>query len=388
MTTGSSKQIRLGLSLAALLLAPPLYAQCSSSLSYTPAHPVSGQPITFTFSVGYAPGFTPPAGADTQELWSWTSVSGGEYQSSPAGLTFNVPASQLAFTVIPPAAGPFTLDAAYLQQYSPYAPPACPNGSGDSLVSMLVAPSGKAPSTPSALSGQYTFQLEGSLNDTVTTNKVVAMGSFIADGKGNITKGVEDINLASGGQQALPIVSGTYTVDGSTGTLLLNTSLGRQTFDFFASSYASPYGASTISNAGLVYTGTNLLGGGTLSKQVPYIPAGAYVINWKGAPPASAGAAYSLTPAYVGGMLNFTNGAVEAYLEIASAQSGLLKGTEEAGSFQPADSNGRFTYTLNSSGSLSQPVHFVGYTVDATHFNTMSLDSYQTTFLFNGTAAQ
>ena len=375
------------LSLATLTTPSILHAQCASSLTYAPAHPVSGQPVAFTFNVGYAPGFIPPIGADTEELWSWTSISGANYQNSPTGLTFTVPAS-LSFTVAPSVAGPFTVDAAYLQQYAPGIPPACPNGSGDSMVSLLVAPSGTAPANPQALAGQYTFQFQGSLSGVVATNKVIAMGSFTADGKGNITTGVEDINLASGSRQAMPILSGTYTVDGSTGSLILNTASGQQQFDLFASSYATPNSTSAIASASLVYTGNDPLGTGSLVKQTCYVPSGAYVMNWQGAPPAAAGAAYSLTPAYVTGLVNFSNGAVQAYLDIASAESGLLKGIYESGIFQPGDANGRFTYTLNAEGSLHQPVNFVGYAVDATHFNTMSLDDYQSTFLFSGTAMQ
>ena len=378
---------RGAVSFGLLAFAAALHAQCSSSLTYTPAHPLSGQPMTFTFNVGYASTYFPPAGADTMELWSWTSVSGADYQNSPMNMTFTVPAS-LSFTVAPSVAGPFTVDAAYLQQYAPDASPACPNGSGDSMVSLLVAPSGNIPANPQALAGQYTFQFAGSLPDAVTTNKVVAMGSFIADGKGNIMSGVEDINTAGGSLQSIAILSGTYTVDGSTGSITLNNTLGQQHFDFFASSYASPSSTSTIADASLIYTDKTPLGTGTLAKQSAYVPSGAYVVNWQGAPPAAVGASYSLTPAYVSGFVNFSSGSIQAYLDIASAESGLLKGIYETGTFQPGDSNGRFTYTLNSTGSLHQPVHFVGYAVDATHFNTMSLDDYQSTFLFSGTAAQ
>ena len=218
--------------------------------------------------------------------------------------------------------------------------------------------------------------------------KVAAIGSFTADGQGRITSGEEDINTPQGMRQAMPISSGTYTVDGSIGTVTLITPVGAQHFDLFASNYLTSGASPTITDAGLVYTDAAPLGSGTVTKQLVYAPSGTYAVNWQGAPPENANANAIFTPAYAGGLISFANGQVSAYLDVATAANGVSRGVQEQGAYQQVDTNGRFTYTLGTAGASQQPLHFIGYTSDATHFNAISVDSYQTSFLFSGTAMQ
>jgi hypothetical protein len=85
-----------------------------------------------------------------------------------------------------------------------------------------------APTNNSKLQGQYAFLFKGF--DSAGVFESAA--SFVADGKGNVTSGVEDINRTSGPQTGLAI-SGTYQVGGDNrGTLTLRSNLGTSVFAF------------------------------------------------------------------------------------------------------------------------------------------------------------
>ena len=74
------------------------------------------------------------------------------------------------------------------------------------------------------LNGQYAFEI--SSFGSVAGNRHADVGSFIADGKGNITSGVVDCNSPNGSAQAVPLLSGSpgsYAVGPDhRGTLTLN----------------------------------------------------------------------------------------------------------------------------------------------------------------------
>lgn len=84
------------------------------------------------------------------------------------------------------------------------------------------------------LSGQYAFLVQGF--DDASGNQVAIIGSFVTDGMGNITSGVEDINGPPGGTGAFPIAlpaeltfTGTYTTGTGTespGLMIFNNSAG------------------------------------------------------------------------------------------------------------------------------------------------------------------
>ena len=77
------------------------------------------------------------------------------------------------------------------------------------------------------LNGQYAFLLQGF--DDATGNQFAVVGSFIADGKGKITSGLEDIN-GPGGYQAAVSLTGTYTIGkDNRGVATFSNSLGEPT---------------------------------------------------------------------------------------------------------------------------------------------------------------
>jgi hypothetical protein len=82
------------------------------------------------------------------------------------------------------------------------------------------------------LNGQYAFITNGEVFAGTTVNPLARMGSFTADGQGNIKGGVEDVNEASVGvTPAITITGGNYTVNADgRGTLTLQ--LGQSSIDF------------------------------------------------------------------------------------------------------------------------------------------------------------
>ena len=385
-------RLSLLLPLTSLMAAPlSVEAQCVSTLTYSPAHPVSGQSVTFVYTLNYVPGYTPPQGVFNEELFYWNTGSGGDVQQSGLGDTLFIPGSA-TFSVTPFYAGLFTASASSEQAYAYGQPLACGPANGrliGSNVSVLVAPSGQTPPFGQnqqvlSLKGQYVFQFQGSTPEALPTNRVVAIGSFTADGNSNIVAGAEDLNSADSSRADIPILGGSYTINGATGSIEVLTSLGAQHFDIFNSIDRG----SGIQNAVLIYTDGTPLGSGTLTKQSPFDPSGAYFVNLQGAVPADAGLQNIFTPAVLVGLVTLSNGSTSAYLDQAYSGIGVRKGIYEQGSVEKADVNGRFTYTLKSDSFTLQPTHFVGYTIDASHFVTISLDNYQTNYLFSGTGAQ
>ena len=60
-----------------------------------------------------------------------------------------------------------------------------------------------------SLKGQYAFSMSGS---DFNGEFLARVGSFIADGNGGITGGIEDVNTAGGGQETLNYTSSTYAI--------------------------------------------------------------------------------------------------------------------------------------------------------------------------------
>src|SRR5438552_15604587 len=103
-------------------------------------------------------------------------------------------------------------------------------GSGGSSV-QPPPPAGKY--SLASLNGQYAFVTNGEVFTSGASfpTPLARVGTFIADGKGNITGGMEDVNADGTPSNAIAITNGTYTVsaDGR-GAMTLN--LGTSTLDF------------------------------------------------------------------------------------------------------------------------------------------------------------
>lgn len=119
-------------------------------------------------------------------------------------------------------------------------------------LSITVAASGN---NDAELSGQYAFLLQG----FDATGPVAIAGSFVADGKGNLTAGIEDINRVSAVTVSL-VFSGTYSVNADNrGTMTLNSTQGASTFTFALGSIVT--GVAGLGHAiEFDATGTNVAG--------------------------------------------------------------------------------------------------------------------------------
>ena len=90
-----------------------------------------------------------------------------------------------------------------------------------------------------SLSGQYAFSMSGSEHCAGASSYFTRAGSFFADGKGNITSGLEDINVCTG-VGTLQFSGGKYSIgaDGR-GTLRLTNSTGTTNYSLTLSSTAA-----------------------------------------------------------------------------------------------------------------------------------------------------
>ena len=84
--------------------------------------------------------------------------------------------------------------------------------------------------SPRLNAGDYAFVFSGWEQASPTPGRQAIVGRFHADGNGNITSGVEDINSVSGVSLSVPF-TGTYTVGSDRhGTLTITTTTGTATY--------------------------------------------------------------------------------------------------------------------------------------------------------------
>ena len=100
-----------------------------------------------------------------------------------------------------------------------------------------------------SLAGQYAFSMSGTELCAGSGSFFARTGSFIADGKGNVTAGLEDINVCTGAA-TLQFTSGRYSIksDGR-GSLGLTNSTGTTNYSITLSSTTQGYIAQTDVNA-------------------------------------------------------------------------------------------------------------------------------------------
>jgi hypothetical protein len=116
---------------------------------------------------------------------------------------------------------------------------ACNNGG-----TTITPPPPTGPFSNESLNGQYAFSMTGSeiaSSGLTSSNLFTRVGSFTANGKGVITGGAEDINLATGANE-FNFTGGSYSVNGDgRGTLSLIDSSGTLTFSITLSSSSNGY---------------------------------------------------------------------------------------------------------------------------------------------------
>ena len=181
-----------GLSTAATAQGAPVFA--------TPALATDGETVTLLLKGGSGGGNT-------------LSISGP--QGSVAS-TYSYGYNPVTLTTPPLSAGLYEVSYTY---YTPSTPPRT------SLYSLQVFQKGGL--APTALQGQYTLQIGGRAANVETGPAAVgALASFTADGNGNITAGVLDLNTPAGVETGLA-VTGSYKINAyGSGTISLVTPVG------------------------------------------------------------------------------------------------------------------------------------------------------------------
>ena len=359
---------------------------CSVSLSYSPVNPIVGQALTVNYVVK-----TPSPAANSgfvYQLYVNTVQPGPpsiENQDNEIQVSIDDPrASQ--FPLTPQLPGPLLVQIGAVAVPAsafglvPICGPTLPNSS----ITIPIAPA--TPSAlPNAIHGQYAFLFQGTLPQLKgASQSVAAAGSFTADGQGNITSGMEDINSSLGAQTKVP-VTGSYSIDPTGhGTLKLHSSLGVQSFKFFVQPTQL---TSTLTSATLFSDdGYAVFGSGTLARQSAGSgPFGQAVVHLTGDLPCSS-TCVSGPPVYETGLLSFLYGTVTGDLAV-SGGSVLLPEQTISGTWEGADQpTGRFTYSI-SQGTYPA-IHLAGYMVDSNHFFTVSTDSHASTYLLSGTGSE
>jgi hypothetical protein len=150
---------------------------------------------------------------------------------------------------------------------------ACGGGSAP-----LPPPPPPAKFSNASLAGQYAFSMTGSELCAGVGSLFTRAGSFTADGHGNITTGLEDINVCTG-TATLQFTGGKYSIDGDgRGMLQLTNSTGTTNYSIVLSSTTS----------GLVaQTDVNVTASGSFQRQNPAAfsnaaIAGGYVFDFLG----------------------------------------------------------------------------------------------------------
>ena len=253
----------------------------------------------------------------------------------------------------------------------PFPPP------GGSITITATDPTVNTPATATAeivysnlsLNGPFAFSYAGNDSDGF----LAVAGSFIADGQGDITSGIEDVDsFLSGVQTALPF-TGTYVVgpDGRT-TATIDNGHGTATWQFVLT---------TNQHAFLIRFDTNKIGSGsgTLDQQnlndlttSPTIVEGPYALSASGLdasfkPMAMAG---EFTSNGSGGFP--TSGSM---LDVNDGGTITTQTPAAAGSYAfDAANSGTGRGTLTLPGTAGHQLEFAYYVIDSTHLHIVEID--------------
>lgn len=228
-----------------------------------------------------------------------------------------------------------------------------------------------------SLKGQYAFSMNGS--DAITGSFFARVGSFTADGSGNIITGIEDVNTALNGPQTLAFTPSNYSVqaDGR-GTLNLINATGTLTFSI---TMLSP------TQGLIVETDLNSTASGTFVLQNPnnFSVAGIsgnYVFDFSGIDPAAA--PDSIVGQFVStGSGSLSSGVLDENDNAALSAASPITG----GSYQMDGTNGptsgRGTITFTAHGFT---FNYIFYIVNGTRVRMMETGTAGTVGLTVGDA--
>jgi hypothetical protein len=233
----------------------------------------------------------------------------------------------------------------------------------------------------SELNGHYAFLFNGF--DDATGSQVAVAGSFTADGKGNITAGIEDENGPNGSALTVPL-TGTYNIGSDNrGALTVTTANGSKTYAVVLNSISSGVAHKARFVEFDDTTGTNgQRGSGLLRLQDTSAFSlssitGPYAFGFSGQD--AAGNRKAIVGAFnTDGAGTISSGVADQ--NVAGTATNLsLTGTYTA----PSGSDGRAFITLNPSGASS--LHLTAYVVSASELLAIRTDTFSSEGLASGT---
>jgi putative Ig domain-containing protein len=233
----------------------------------------------------------------------------------------------------------------------------------------------------SELSGHYAFLFNGF--DDATGTQVAVAGSFTADGKGNITAGIEDENGPNGAALNVPI-TGTYNIGfDNRGAFTITTTSGSKTYAVVLNSISSGLAHKARFVEFDDTTGTSgQRGSGLLRLQDTSAFSlssitGPYAFGFAGQDAAGN------REAIVGSFSTDGSGMIPSGVAdqnvAGTATNPSLTGTYTA----PTGNDGRTSITLNPSGASS--LHLAAYVVSAGELLAMRTDTFSSDSLASGT---
>jgi len=233
------------------------------------------------------------------------------------------------------------------------------------------------PYSNASLSGQYAFSMGG---EDVNGNSFVRIGSFKADGQGNITAGIEDIAVL-GQTAAFTFTASTYSIQANgRGTLNLTDSTEKLTFSIALVSAGNGYIVETDS-AG---TANGSFAIQTASAFSQTSINGNYVFDFSGLDASTQTSSGAVAASVVGEFGADGNGLISSGVLDLNEGGRLFSAEPFTGSYALDATNGnganfgRATATINSPGLGMR--NFVFYIVDGSHAKFLEEDTVGVTF--------
>jgi len=221
--------------------------------------------------------------------------------------------------------------------------------------------------TNASLSGQYAFSMSGTELCARQGSLFARIGTFTADGHGNITNGLEDVNICTG-TDILQFTGGRYSIDAD----------GRGSLSLTNSTGTTNYSISLVSSAQgtVAQTDATVTASGTFQRQNPgsfsnAAIAGGYVFDFKGVEVVGT----TVDPASIIGRFDADGAGTIVNGLYDSNIAGTLSGqqTFPTGTFYRMDTNGDGTTFGRGTANIAGR-NFAFYVVDATRIKFIGTD--------------